>query len=426
MAQKGKELTRLPTKQKDGRYHYIWQQEGRQRHVAGATQMECITAYYKKSADIEAGVVDISAKTPVKVWAKQWFTTYKVPKGLTDKSLGMYREKLKNYILPAIGNKSLKSITELNLQMILNDSAGMSLSHCTKLRLVMREMFGKAYDLGYIHRNPAAGLELPAMSCNERRSLTPLEQDAFDQIIKEGTHRGCLFYQMVLYCGLRPGECAGLRWKHIDFAAGRVEVAQSKESGNSNIKEPKTDSGIRIVPIRKDYLKKLKAIRGLPDMPVFTRQNGTAHTDSSMFAMWRSWKREMDRRMAIITVQKAHEAKTLNEATNIVAGLSGDFNAYQLAKLIRSEQYETAEKIVTYRNQLILHGESEKLLDTLVAYDLRHTCCTNWLKAGINLKTVSYLMGHADIQTTANIYSHVDGVLINDASKKINNYADLA
>lgn len=418
-------MERVPAYQEDGRWHYYWTQEGRRRHVSAASQMECIMAFSQRYKDIEAGLVDVNANTPVKVWAAQWLETYKASKKMTDKSRNMYREKLNKYILPYIGSYQLKSVTELHLQRILNDSAGKSMSHLKKLRCVMRELFGKAYDLGYILRNPASGLELPEGTKGERRSLTPLEREAFFSICEDGTHRGCLFYQMMLYCGLRPGECAALQWRHIDFDTAKVRVEQAKESGSNRFKNPKTGSGIREIPIRPDFLSELKAVRGFPSVPVFPRKNGTAHTDDSMRAMWKSWKREMDRRMAFSLVRKAHAAGSILAAENILMKLSGDFDPHALALQVHSPNYISAEKIVTYRNRLILHGESPELLDSLVAYDLRHTYCTDLQKAGVDLKTASYLMGHADIQTTANIYSHTDGELIDAAAEKIRRYAGL-
>ena len=49
-----------------------------------------------------------------------------------------------------------------------------------------------------------------------------------------------------------------------------------------------------------------------------------------------------------------------------------------------------------------------RLLDPAITpHYLRHTYCTNLRRQGVDLKTAQYLMGHADISTTANIYSHV-------------------
>ena len=38
----------------------------------------------------------------------------------------------------------------------------------------------------------------------------------------------------------------------------------------------------------------------------------------------------------------------------------------------------------------------------------RHTYCSNMAKSGMNPKTLQYLMGHADIGTTLNVYTHVN------------------
>jgi hypothetical protein len=55
-----------------------------------------------------------------------------------------------------------------------------------------------------------------------------------------------------------------------------------------------------------------------------------------------------------------------------------------------------------YRNEIIEH----MLPEEVTPYYLRHTCCTEWFEMGLDLKTVQYLMGHADIKTTANVYMH--------------------
>ena len=46
-------------------------------------------------------------------------------------------------------------------------------------------------------------------------------------------------------------------------------------------------------------------------------------------------------------------------------------------------------------------------LPTITPHICRHTFCTNQVKRGLGVKTVQYLMGHADVQTTLNIYTHV-------------------
>ena len=55
-----------------------------------------------------------------------------------------------------------------------------------------------------------------------------------------------------------------------------------------------------------------------------------------------------------------------------------------------------------YRNKIV----KSVLADDLTPYCLRHTFCTDLQDAGVPLNVAKELMGHADIQTTANIYTH--------------------
>ena len=52
---------------------------------------------------------------------------------------------------------------------------------------------------------------------------------------------------------------------------------------------------------------------------------------------------------------------------------------------------------------------------------LRHTACTRMAEAGIDPKTLQYIMGHSDISTTMDIYNHVDSVRVQNEMKKFEN-----
>ena len=55
-----------------------------------------------------------------------------------------------------------------------------------------------------------------------------------------------------------------------------------------------------------------------------------------------------------------------------------------------------------YQNKIEQHAFDE----SVTPYYLRHTYATDLFEMGIDLKTAQYLLGHADIETTANIYTH--------------------
>lgn len=107
---------------------------GKKYEATGKTELEAMTKLAEKLAAAKRGEETVGGSMTVNAWFAQWKATYKDPKGLTPKSLGMYDEKFNGYIKPAIGYMKLKDVKDVHLQRILNGQAGMSASHVKKLR----------------------------------------------------------------------------------------------------------------------------------------------------------------------------------------------------------------------------------------------------------------------------------------------------
>ncbi len=102
-----------------------------------------------------------------------------------------------------------------------------------------------------LETNIARELNLPSGLKKERRGL-PSERDI--NIIKQydGTGSQSAMYAFwAMYTGLRKGELLGLRWEDVDFENREINVRRSvyHVSNVPHTKEPKTQAGIRIVPI---------------------------------------------------------------------------------------------------------------------------------------------------------------------------------
>ena len=160
-------------------------------------------------------------------------------------------------------------------------------------------------------------------------------------------HRAGLWVLTLLYTGMRPGETAALTWSDVDFDHNEIHVHAAKESGSRAIKGPKTASGVRDIPIHAALLPRLLEVKGKPFSLVFPTKAGTVQNESSMRRMWNSF----------------------------ISGVE---------------------------EELGRHAEG------LTPYCLRHTFCTDLQRAGVPINVAKELMGHADIQTTANIYTHRD------------------
>lgn len=282
----------------------------------------------------------------VSAYYARWRELYKKSSGITAKSLSSYDEKFRKYIRPAVGEAPLSAVTDGDLQAILNASAGMSYSHLSKLRSLMQQLFSRALRSRLISYNPADGLELPACTRRQRRSLSPRER----RLLLECEPRvpGAVLFYAMLMTGMRPGELAVLQWSDVDFEKQEITVSRALESGTQRtIRGPKTEAGKRLIPMRRDLAARLTPLRGSPDGFVFPRADGSHHSHNSLYRLWHRLRAEME-------------------------SLGGPLPA------------------------------------DLVPYCLRHTFCTDLQNAGVPINVAKELMGHSNISTTANVYTHRD------------------
>lgn len=333
---------------------------GKKYEATGKTELEAMTKLAEKLAAAKRGEEVIGGSMTVNAWYKQWMDLYKKPKGLTAKSLGMYDEKYDKYIKPQIGSLKIKDVKDVHLQRILNKEAGKSSSHVKKIRMVLQEMFKRARQSRIIVYDPAELLELPQTSQGTRRSITEEERKAILAVAE--THRSGLWILTLLYTGMRPGETAALVWNDVDFTKNEIHVHAAKESGSTQIKGPKTTAGIRDIPIHAELLKRLMKAKKGPFDYVFQTAEGNRQNENSLRRLWTGFKRELD--------------------------------IYMGAEL--------------YRNKIV----KSVVAEDLTPYCLRHTFCTDLQRAGVPLNVAKELMGHSDIQTTANIYTHRDNAVL--------------
>lgn len=345
--------------------------QGRRYEVYGDTEENAIRKKLEKLRELESGTV--TTNTTVKQWSKIWLDTYIKPRGLTERSYSMYTSSLDGVILPAIGAQKLRTVTPTQLKKILNTRAGMSYSHANHLRIVLRAMFRQAYLDRHIPYDPSAGLELPKTVKGHHRSLTDAERDALLQVVSMPDFTGVKnttgpWILCILYCGLRPGEVAALRWQDVDLEKATLHVNLARECGTVRFKAPKTDAGIRAVPIPQVYLPVLRSLPRKSEY-VFTQKDGkTPLSESSMRRRWETVKKYMD----IALGAEVERIKPKGKRKHVT--------------------------VIT----------RHALADDLDLYDLRHTYCTDLEKKGVPINIAKDFMGHSDISVTANIYTHAD------------------
>lgn len=355
-------------------YNYVrlfFRFDGVRYSVYGKTEEEAIAKKIEKLQQLESGRID-SSKT-VKEWSEVWFSTYVQHRKITAKSKRMYREQLDNKILPAIGKVQLRKVTSLRLQQLLNAHAGESRSACEKLRMVLKALFSQAFANRLLPFDPSLDLALPETTEGKHRRLTDEERAALLTVASMPTfdgkpNRSGCWLMLMLRCGLRPGETAALKKSDVDLKSRTVRVRSARESGSGRVKDPKTASGLRTVPIPEDLVPWLEKQLIADASPwLFTQKDRkTPLTETSMRRRWETVKKHMD-----------------------------------LALGARAEKV----KMPGGRRRTLVILE-HALAEDLDLYDLRHTYCTDLEIAGVPINVAKTLMGHKDISTTANIYTH--------------------
>lgn len=244
---------------------------------------------------------------------------------------------------------------------------GRSYSTITTVRGVLSPAFEMAVEDDIIRRNPFSFrvVDVVPNDAVTRKALTPEEKKKFLDYILDDKCR-CRYFDEVtilLGTGLRISELYGLTIADIDFINRRIKVerqlTRTRHGGSCEyyIEKPKTESGERYIPMldEKVYSAFQNVIRNRKSSKVEYMVQG--HT-------------------GFLFLDKDGKPKVAGHLEHAL------------------------KRIVDHYNE----SHDDKLVVT--PHVLRHTFCTDMAAAGMDLKSLQYLMGHSDAYTTLNIYTH--------------------
>lgn len=308
------------------------------------------------------GVQVVGKGFTVEQWAYLWLDRYK-KSSVGPSQLKNYETLIRLHICPIIGHMDIKEVKPFHIQEVLDRSSTRSKSNMDKLMGTLRQMFERAEIDGMIEHSPARKMIRPMCEdVHRRRALTRSEIQSL--LATASHHRAGLWVRLMLQCGARRGEATAVRVEDINREKRLLHICHSVEYASENkgrLKSTKTESGERYVPIPDDLFEDLIQYirdRKLRSGFLFKNANGRNMSETKVRRLWSSFMRQWD----------------------LDAGAE------------------------TYRNAIITHAIDQDI----TPHYLRHTYATQLYRTGIDLKTAQYLLGHADIRTTANIYSHID------------------
>lgn len=304
-------------------------------------------------------------------FAKLWLKDYAEP-NVRGNTLYGYRCNLNAYILPRFKDYKLNEIKPYDLEKFYNElretptkltanlpkekQKMLSSTTILKQHRQISLMYSTAIKWDFIDYNPCTKIQKPPTKATPEMAYYNEEEikSLFNCLESEELELKTAVYMLVLG-GFRRSELLGLYWNDIDFESSTVNVNKGLINirGTGTVEgKVKTSRSNRIVTLPKECFELLSELRELQDER--KRILGGGWTDN-----------EYVFKMPTGTYIKPE-------------WLSRQWNAFLEKNNLR---------------HIRLH-------------DLRHTCATYLLSIGTPIATVSRKLGHSDIYTTLNIYTH--------------------
>lgn len=267
-----------------------------------------------------------AGETTLREWTEHYLEALQVKPSTLQK----YESTIRFRILPALGERALKSIRPIDVQKYIAnlDCSNNQVHECYKM---LNRLLKLAVESELIGRNPVKGVSLPRLKHSERSYLTAEE---VEEIAEAAGHYKSFIY-FLAYTGCRFGEAVALTYEQINGNRITIDRQTTFVSGQAIHTTPKGNRPrvISMAPFLKDMLGEGSGL-------VFRTVTGKPIRNSNWHHM--IWK-----------------------------------------PLITELGYD------------------------LRTHDLRHTAGALMVRAGLHPKLIQEQLGHADIQTTMNIYTHI-------------------
>lgn len=336
------------------------------RHVTGAKRAEVAAKKKELERKRDAGATDAAGRGPtVQAWLDHWLDNIAINR-VRPLALEGYRSLVRLHIGPRLGQHRLDRMQPEHLEGAYKAMVDSGLSPATVLRAhrVLSRALKVAVQRGKIARNVAALVEPPTV--RRPQTALPLTGAEARRVLDaaEG-ERNAARWTVALAVGLRQSEALGLQWRDLDLEAGSLSVQRGlhRVKGQGLVyEEPKSDRSRRTLALPTQLVDALTAQR----------------------------KAQAVERLAAGTEWEDHDL--------VFAQVHG----------------RPIDKKADWKAWKALLAKA-KVRDVRL-HDGRHTAATLLLSAGVHPRVVMELLGHSQMRTTTDTYSHVMPALAQEAA----------
>lgn len=357
MPKKGENIRKRADGRWEGRYKVDTLPNGKTKYrsVYGKTYKEVKSKmYFCASQSYFSDKEKTSQKILIRDIIDTWINTNKsTHKGATEIR---YEYLIKKHIIPELGDVPLSSVTSSMLtsfmnrkleQGSLNGKEALSPAYVRSIMSVTLSILQFAVNEG-LCQPLNINLQKPSIDKRELEVLSVFDQNRLESALLNNINETKLGILISLNTGLRIGEVCALSWNDIDFENQIFHIRSTVARVKS------TDSGVN----SKLIIDRPKTKSSLRDIPI----------PSKLLTI-------------LVSMKKQSKGKYVVSAEN---------------SFVSPRTYE-------YRYHKIL---DEYNIPSVNYHTLRHTFATRCIEVGVDVKTLSEILGHANVSITLNTYVH--------------------
>ncbi|UDN60603.1 site-specific integrase [Clostridioides sp. ES-W-0016-02] len=329
--------------------------------VGGSTKKEAEKALREALNEYEnSGIVFEESNISLSDYLDFWFKEY-VLLNCKYNTQESYRINIEKHIKPKLGVYKVKALTPAILQNFINKKYKEDYSQSTLqvLKAILhRSLKSAVYPYKHIRENPMQYVSIPKTKTKtETKKVKTITLEEFNQTLNIFPQDS--FQRIVLligfYTGMRRGEIIALTWDDIDFDNKTITVKHTlikKKNGMFELSQPKTESSCRTI-FTGDTL-----VRALKEHKLYQKKIKLKYGEFYFDSDWVCTK-------------------------------------------------ENGQQVTIHTMDTIVRQIREALNNDFHFHCLRHTHATLLLENGANIKDIQNRLGHSQLSTTMDTYSHV-------------------
>ncbi len=345
MARKGENIYKRKDGRYEGRYIKGYNSDGKAQfgYIYGKSYAEVKENLVQCKAHIKNNIKAVSSNIKLGAWFDIWYNNQS---NIKQSTKTIYQSYANKHLKPKLGNISLKKLNKEILQKFFDDlSPGLAPKTVRAIYSMVKLCLKSANDKNLVS-NFFENIRLPKLLSKEVRVFTRHEQQRLEQVIEQEGSTNDIGILICLYTGIRIGELCALRWEKVNLDRKMITI-------DKTLYRVRDDSGKKKTKVILSTPKSAKSIRDIP-IPEFLVNK-------------------------LLKIQKP-EGFVINN---------------------NGKYIETAVYARRYKKLLELAE-----IEYIKPHSMRHNFAVRALELGVDVQTLSEILGHSSVSTTLNFYGH--------------------